>query len=220
MTQNTNTTHDVENELHRATCAECSALWTELENISAEASRLPLLTPSRDLWDDIEARIVTVPRRLPFYRTQTFRLAVAASLLVAVSSGVTYQLATSNAPAAVTAAATDATEPTDASAITPSAEEDDEATATHLASFSASVTQMERDIAALQTIVSERRAELDPRTVAVLEANLKLIDTAIAESRAALAADPASQFLSAQYTRAYTSKLTLLREAATLPAGI
>lgn len=219
MTQNTNTTHDVENELHRANCAECSAIWTELEAISAEASRLPLLTPSRDLWDDIEARIATVPRRLPFYRTQTFRLAVAASLLVAVSSGVTYQLATSNAPAAVTAAATEATEPTDAAALTPSAE-DDEATATHLASFSASVSQMERDIAALQTIVSERRAELDPRTVAVLEANLKLIDTAIAESRAALAADPASQFLSAQYTRAYTSKLTLLREAATLPAGI
>lgn len=218
MTQQTNSTHDVENELHRAHCAECRTLWTELEDISAEASRLPMLTPSRDLWDDIEARIATVPRRLPFYRTQSFRLAVAASLLVAVSSGVTYQLVSNDAPAAVTAAATEASEitPTPATA----ADGNDDATQTHLASFSESVTQMERDIAALQTIVSERRGELDPRTIAVLEANLKLIDTAIAESRAALAADPASQFLSAQYTRAYTSKLTLLREVATLPAGI
>ena len=215
MTNTDQHSHDVENELHRANCAECRAIWDELENISAEAARLPLLTPSRDLWDSIEARIATVPRTLPFYKTQTFRLAIAATLLVAVSSGLTWQLATSDTPDAVVAATEDAL-------ITPTDETvgSDEASEMHLASFSASVTQMEREIATLQTIVTERRSELDPRTIAVLEANLKLIDTAIAESRAALASDPASRYLSAQYTRAYTSKLTLLRDAATLPTGI
>jgi hypothetical protein len=54
----------------------------------------------------------------------------------------------------------------------------------------------------------------------VLEANLRVIDRAIQESRAALVADPASRFLSEQFTRAYNSKLTLLRDAATLPVGI
>lgn len=187
----------------------------ELEAIAAEAARLPLLKPSRDLWDGIEARITTVPRSLPFYKSQTFRLALAASLLIAVSSGVTWKLATSPTPDAVVAAVEE-------SPIPPSDEQtgSDEASQMHLASFSASVTQMEREIATLQTIVTERRSELDPRTVAVLEANLKLIDTAINESRAALASDPASQFLSSQFTRAYTSKLTLLRDAATLPVGI
>lgn len=202
-TKSDSDTHDLENALHRARCTACSTLWDELNDISAEASRLPLLTPARDLWDGIEARITTLPRSLPFYRSQTFRLAIAASLLVAVSSGVTWRLATTNTPAApvVATAAQDAAQ-------------------THLASFAETVTQMDREIAALETLVTERRGQLDPRTVAVLEANLKLIDTAIDESRAALESDPASGYLSAQFTRAYTSKLTLLREAATLPVGI
>ena len=204
-------THDVENELHRAQCAACRKLWDELESISAEAARLPLLAPSRDLWEGIEARIATVPRSLPFYRSQTFRLALAASLLVAVSSGITWRLATSNAPAAVLASG-------DESAL--DAQTESEAAQTHLASFAESVDEIDREIAALEIIVTQFRSDLDPRTVSVLETHLKLIDTAIEESRAALAADPASRFLSAQFTRAYTSKLTLLRGAVTLPAGI
>lgn len=205
--------HDVENERHRAECAECQALWTELEAISAEAAQLPLLTPSRDLWSGVEARIATTPRALPFHRRQSVRLAIAASLLVAVSSAVTWQLA-SRGPAALPATAVAVSDGTPAGAVDP------DAAAVHLASFSASVTQMDREIAALQTILSERREDLDPTTVAVLERNLSVIDAAIAEARDALAADPASRFLAQQFTRAYTSKLTLLRGAAQLPAGI
>lgn len=208
------TQHDVENERHRVTCAECQALWAELEAISAEAAQLPLLTPSRDLWSGIESRLSTPPLAIrPFYRTRGFRLAMAASLLVAVSSAVTWQLA-SRAPAAVPAATVAVTDGTPEGAV------DADDAAIHLAAFSASVTQMDREIAALQTIISERRDELDPTTVAVLERNLSVIDAAIAESRDALAADPASQFLAQQFTRAYTSKLTLLRGAAQLPAGL
>lgn len=225
--------HDVESAAHRADCAECQALWTELEAIAAEARQLPTLTPSRDLWSGIEARITTAgaagvataaPRRdsglRRITRSQTFRLAMAASLLVAVTSGVTWRLATSDAtrPAAVAvgdASGTDAMALPDANGAVSA-----ESAEMYLASFTASVTQMDREIATLQTIVAERRSELDPRTVEVLETNLKLIDTAIAEARAALEADPASQFLAKQFTRAYTSKLTLLRGAAQLPAGI
>ena len=204
--------HDVESDLHRASCAECQALWTELEAIGAEAARLPLLTPSRDLWSGIEARIAT-PRVLPFYTKQAFRLAMAASLLIAVSSGVTWRFATRATEPALPAATI--AEDGDAAEIGST-----EAGEMHLAAFSASVTQMDREIATLQTIVSERRGELDPKTIEVLERNLALIDTAITEARAALDADPASQFLAQQFTRAYTSKLTLLRGAAQLPAGL
>lgn len=201
--------HDVTDERHRAACAACHTLWAELEAISAEAARLPQLTPSRDLWSGIEARISTPAARArrPFHSSQAFRLAIAASLLVAVTSAVTWQLATS-------------TDSTTTVAALPSGEAEGTESAIHLASFTASVSQMDREIAALQAIVTERRSELEPQTVAVLEANLRLIDQAIAESRAALDADPASQFLATQFTRAYTSKLTLLRDAATLPVGI
>jgi len=210
--------HDITNEQHRAECGECKQLWAELDAISAEAAQLPTLAPSRDLWSGIESRIggaplgtqVEVPvRSVPrWYRAQTFRLAMAASLLVAVSSAVTWRIATSPAaPNAITASTSTTAPATEESAI-------------HLASFSASVSQMDHEIATLQQIVTERRSGLDPKTVAVLEANLAVIDAAIAESRAALDADPASQFLAAQFARAYTSKLTLLRDAATLPVGI
>lgn len=204
--------HELENEQHRAVCDECRTLWAELDAISAEAAALPQLTPSRDLWTGIEARIAHTARP-KMWQSQTFRLAIAATLLVAVSSGVTWRLATAPAVDALPTLAT--TSPN--SDETP---EQAEAAELHLASFTASVTQMEREISALQTIVTERRSELDPRTVEVLEANLKVIDAAIAESRAALDADPASRFLSAQYTRAYTSKITLLRDAARIPTGI
>jgi hypothetical protein len=203
-------THDVENEPHRAECAECQALWDELDAISAEAARLPLLTPSRDLWSGIEARISGAPTvlRPRVWQSQTFRLAMAASLLVAVSSAVTWQLA-SKTPADDAAAPAFALD-----------DDADAESAFHLASLTESVGQMDVEIGALQRIVLERRGELDPATVQVLERNLALIDAAIADSRAALASDPSSQFLSAEFTRAYTSKLTLLREAATLPVGL
>ena len=51
------TEHDLTNEAHRETCAECTTTWTELEAISAQARALPTLTPSRDLWTGIAARI-------------------------------------------------------------------------------------------------------------------------------------------------------------------
>jgi hypothetical protein len=220
-------THDVTNEQHRADCGECKQLWAELDAISAEAAQLPAIAPSRDLWSGIEARIGGVAHERPtgsvrpdsvrphaaplrsatrWYGSQTFRLALAASLLVAATSAVTWRIATAPAPSDVVAAA----------ATTSATEE----SAVHLASFSASVSQMDHEIATLQQIVTERRGGLDPKTVEVLETNLAVIDAAIAESRAALDADPASQFLAAQFARAYTSKLTLLRDAATLPVGI
>ena len=49
----------------------------------------------------------------------------------------------------------------------------------------------------------------------IVEKNLRLIDQAIAESKTALATDPANAFLSDRLTHAYDTKLQLLREIAT-----
>ncbi|MBX3173714.1 MAG: hypothetical protein KF709_04845 [Gemmatimonadaceae bacterium] len=223
MTMTPHTEHDVTLDEHRASCAECRALWAELEAISDRAAELPDLAPSRDLWAGIEARLGPIDAmatgateaaaessaqqraKRRWFSAPIVRLAVAASLLVAVSSAVTWQIASRDADNTDLAAAI---------------QEDDATGAVHLASFTASVTQLDQEIAVLQAIVSERRESLDPRTIAVLEANLTVIDAAIADSRAALKADPASQFLAAEFARAYTSKLTLLREAALLPTGL
>ena len=80
-------------------------------------------------------------------------------------------------------------------------------------------TSMDLEIRALQTLLDERRSQLEPQTIEVLERSMTLIDQAITESRAALAKDPASQFLAAQLARSYSTKLTLLRSTATMPVG-
>jgi anti-sigma factor RsiW len=76
-----------------------------------------------------------------------------------------------------------------------------------------------REIEMLQNIVSRRRTQLDSSTVAIIERNLQIIDAAIAQSRAALAKDPASQMLDQQLTHALDKKVELLRTAAMLPSS-
>ena len=76
-----------------------------------------------------------------------------------------------------------------------------------------------REIEMLQSIVSRRRTQLDSATVAIIEKNLKIIDAAIAQSRAALAGDPASHMLDQQLTHALDQKVELLRTAAMLPSS-
>jgi len=75
----------------------------------------------------------------------------------------------------------------------------------------------DREVDALNRVLQERRATLSPVTVDVLQRNLGIIDRAIRESRAALAKDPASEFLNRQLNNALEKKLQLLRTAALLP---
>jgi hypothetical protein len=76
-----------------------------------------------------------------------------------------------------------------------------------------------REIEMLQNIVKQRKTQLDSSTVAVIQRNLEIIDAAIAQSRAALASDPASRMLGQQLTHALDKKVELLRTAAMLPAS-
>jgi hypothetical protein len=77
----------------------------------------------------------------------------------------------------------------------------------------------DKEIASLQAIMSWRRAELDPATAAIIDKNLKIIDAAIAQSKAALRRDPASSVLGNQLTHALDKKVELLRTAAMLPSS-
>ena len=74
-----------------------------------------------------------------------------------------------------------------------------------------------REIDRLRAVFLRNRHQLDPRTAAIIEANLKVIDDAIAQSKEALSQDPASRFLNDQLNNALDKKLELLRTAALLP---
>jgi anti-sigma factor RsiW len=190
-------------EGHLSSCADCRVLAQDLGTIRDDAASLPTLSPSHDLWSGIEARLGTPVLSLGEHRQgrvarwTSRQVAVAAAMLVAVTAGGTWMAATRSAAPLTQAAAR---------------------TEFVLVADQKGIDTYEGEIAKLKDIVKTRRGELDSATVAVLEKNLNLIDRAIAESKAALAADPASTFLAGRLNHAYDTKLELLRSAALLPS--
>jgi hypothetical protein len=238
-------------EAHIASCARCTALVRDLENIRSEAGDLAELIPSRDLWSGIAERIETpvVPLTVRAATTpnvdrrrgsERLRLAAVAAALVAVTAGVTYTLTISRGPGTAQTVATttrdslgDSSKTADGKIIPPSvgprlAAVDSTSTTGREDSITAeqpSVSNVgtpgansSREIDRLRTMFVRNRGQMDPRTAAIIEANLKVIDDAIAQSKAALAQDPASRFLNNQLNTALDKKLELLRTAAQLPS--
>jgi hypothetical protein len=77
----------------------------------------------------------------------------------------------------------------------------------------------DREIARLRAILDSGRTRLDPATVALLERNLTVIDSAIVQCRRALVQDPASEFLIESLNNSYQTKVKLLRIAAAASKG-
>src|SRR6266516_2471483 len=81
-------------ERHLSECLRCSALVRDLENIRKNASMLPDLVPSRDLWQGIEARIAApvIPLAARPERQRRFApawMGIAAAALVVSTAGIT-----------------------------------------------------------------------------------------------------------------------------------
>lgn len=74
------------------------------------------------------------------------------------------------------------------------------------------------EIAELQAVLRQRRSQLDPSTVKIVEDNLALIDAAAKQARDALQRDPASGFLTEQLDNALQKKIELLRTVTALPS--
>ena len=74
------------------------------------------------------------------------------------------------------------------------------------------------EIEQLQDVLQQRRGQLDPSTVKIVEDNLALIDAAVKQARAALQRDPASGFLTERLDNALQKKVELLRTVALLPS--
>ena len=71
----------------------------------------------------------------------------------------------------------------------------------------------------LEQILREERDRLDPRTVLIIERNLKAIDDAITEAKTALDNDPANPYLNSHLADARRRKLDLLRQATSLASA-
>ena len=217
---------------HLASCEACRAALDDLRAVQAQArawADVPA-APVADLWPGIAARL-TGPREVapagaavsaapprhtaavvPWYRRRVsfgvMELALAASLVAAVGAAL---VVTSRRPVTREGAAAPAPIVAQAESLEP------EAAVVVPVDFADQ--QYEAAVTDLERMLRDHRERLDPRTVVVLERNLRVIDDAIAEAREALAADPANTLLNAHLAGARQRKLDLLRRAALITEG-
>jgi hypothetical protein len=171
--------------------------------------------PSRDLWQGVATRIrehqqpvVATRRFVTFTITQ---LAVAATLLIAVASGLTWMVAR---PPAATTATIASNGPVIQAYGVP-----EEETGGQIVQANFADAQFNAAVSDLEKILRDERDRLDPRTVLIIERNLRAIDAAINEARMALNDDPANPYLNSHLADARRRKLDLLRTATTLASA-
>ena len=161
--------------------------------------------PAPDLWPGVSTRIApVVARQISFSPAM---LAIAASLLIAVTSGLTWLV--TNRPTA----------PADTQQTVVAQSESTGEVAGDVVNANFADAQFNAAVSDLEQILHDDRDRLDPRTVLVIERNLKIIDLAIQEARMALNDDPANAYLNSHLADARRRKLDLLRHATTLASA-
>jgi hypothetical protein len=221
-------------DAHLRGCDACHSELDAFRRIVAHAATIvdEDTPPARDLWSGIAARIerprvvalnegtarhaaarsaaTAAPARTASRRVSVSiaQLAAAAALLIAVSGATAWFMRgnTSQTPATTTAGVIQAEVETSG---TP-----DEVRLVNFAD-----AQYDVAVSDLERVLNERRNDLNPRTVEILERNLKLIDAAIAQARQALEGDPGNQYLNRHLVESRHRKLELLRRATAITEG-
>jgi len=209
---------------HLARCADCSDELASLRAlVAATASLDKSVLPTDDIWADLEARInerksvvlrsaepgesiasAEAERRPHRWRNGAW-LAAAAVVLMALSSAVTAIVLRPTGTQIVK-------QPLDSSSTVPSRDP----APVLPASFRLAEGQYTQTIDELRLAVDAQRAHLNPETVRTVDRSLAVVDSAIAEARAALLADPSNRTLVDLLSASYQRKLDLLRRTSEL----
>lgn len=206
---------------HVESCPRCARELDFLVELRERARTLPReIAPAVDLWPGIAARIAGSPQRFgvppaPPVRLERTRdgrilpgwrwLAAAAVVVMVIAGGGLLNLLGGFGSAGESPIAT----APDRSSGRP---------APGLAAFASTEQEYRTTVEMLEAELAARRDQLDPATIDVVERNLAIIDTAIAESRRALAADPSSVDLPLLLSDVYRQKLELLQQAVRISA--
>lgn len=209
---------------HIAVCRSCATEHRRLVEVLDAARAAPdSMTPPDDLWPELRARLesrktIVLPsgrtgglpnsaaHPTPTRRPPAWLLGVAAILLVILSSGITaLVLRAGSQPDGRLAAV-----PPERSGVSPSAP------LVLPAGFRQTEIEYNRTIQDLLLAVNAQRERLSPETVRTVEHSLAVVDSAIAEARGALLADPNNRVLVDLLSANYQRKLDLLRRASEL----
>ena len=197
-------------EAHLRSCALCQARERRLRQVLAHAAALPRsVAPPRDLWPGIAHRL---DQERSWFRIsgglRPVALAAAATVVVGLvavlwSGRPPARVRTVEIPAAsprtsLVAATTVVSDP-----ILAAAERDYEAAAN-----------------ALLEALQQRRARLRPETLASVEANLEVIDRALAEVRQALVKDPQNPELTRMLVSTHRKKVDVLSRVVKLSMAL
>jgi anti-sigma factor RsiW len=203
--------HRCKVEKHLEQCVECRTSAAGLRALLARVGALPRsLAPARDPWPGIVSRIMAgeviehdfAGRGRRWYPLGA--VAAAAAMLIVAVSVVTAVLVNRERASRV---ALTRERPGTTAGVTQASLELAQAQATY-------AVARQQLLAALEA----RKGSLSPQTLAVVEENLKIIDTAVGEIQAALARDPGNRELSTLLVTAYRQEIDLLQRVTQLPS--
>jgi hypothetical protein len=214
-------------ERHLDSCPECRALLSDLQVIRDSAASLDALEPPAAVWLQVAAQlhreggVAPVPVRSWAARHAAI-LAIAAALVLAIGASIVVLLpryrAQSPAPvqtASAPAAQTDGNSAADTTV--QGVETEFRLAEQHYQNAIAKLEQAARlDQEAVTGQAAGSEARIDPQTAAMLQKNLGVIDSAIAESRAALRAEPQSAPARDSLFDALKRKVALLQDTIAL----
>ena len=181
-------------EPHLTECGECRETLRKVRALVAAAHALPRgVAPDPEIWPQIEERVRRTPHRSA--RSWVARVAVlaAAAVVVFVFLPRGPVKAKGKVPRPPSQLPTQRVSHVDAN-------------------YAITVDELRRTLDA-------QRATLAPSTVRVVERSLATIDSAIAEARTALAADPANEVLVRILSTHYERKVDLLQRATELSSS-
>lgn len=214
-------------EAHLMRCPDCRSEHDRLRSLLVLAEGLPRsVLPDEDVWPDIrraldDSKEIPLPlagrgRGSPATNRERKRrwpgrvgLAAAAVVLVALSSGITALVLQSRTPRLNAPVAR--TEDSHAGSASPTVLP---------VGFQQAEAEYMRTIDQLQFALDAQRDRLNPETIQTVERSLSVVDSAIAEARAALLADPNNQTIVDLLSASYQHKLELLKRASELGSRI
>ncbi len=206
-------------DVHLGTCQECRSVLADLRVVIGRAATMTNRPPEIDLWPAIRARLDDRSQPAASWRSwfgggsprfslTVPQLSAAALALILVAAGATWVIRGRIVPG--NSVARNTAPPAGPSSAGPRVD----AGEVVFANFAD--PQYDAAVADLQKALENGRNQLDPRTIEVVEKNLKVIDQAIDQAREALRADPANAYLNSYVADARRRKLALLREATAL----
>lgn len=198
-------------DAHVASCAPCRAVLDDLRAIVVTAPYYEGQAPSRDLWAGI-AQGIQAEKEVPLHgrraagdgRRFSLGQLIAASLAFAAIAGGSVYVALKQPAASVQLPETVAQDPSPV----------DRRPSPSVSNASVRAGEVyDAAVGDLERVLAEGRNQLEPKTLKIIEDNLRIIDRAIAEARSAIAADPANGYLRGQVAANMRRKLDILRQA-------